>query len=438
MSLTEILDTLWKAKVTDFDSPSDYVLFPLAVGTGLAIGTFLTTNYLRNILPKGKIGIGITPSDLYRVILHVTGIKKIPQLEDYAREPGKTKMDNLSSFAKLGIDVKITPNGEVKIIEINGFRAGMNGYEVAEVKPHFNLLDYMLMHKPLVASISLNPFQDKLFNYLDSLGETQCRYVVAMLSLHYLETLGKVVDIDEIKRTDPLVHTLLTNSGVINPEWHERYGDILLTLVEIEKILKDKAATDELLDISREIKPVSYGLTRDNVRKLISERHPGYIVIKPRAGSLGKGVEIIKVAEFIEDKLNYRQDMVVEEFIPSKPIKSSITGEYHDGCMRFVELVEEKRDGRIQMHNFWGYWRLAPRPIEYYGDINAMRANLTKSDENPLGALAERASGKDLKLVRKAMDIHIPGFYRRLAAAAREQMQDERKETRKRYSAKAA
>ena len=35
------------------------------------------------------------------------------------------KLDALLSFALLGIDIKITPEGEVKIIEVNGIHSGM-------------------------------------------------------------------------------------------------------------------------------------------------------------------------------------------------------------------------------------------------------------------------------------------------------------------------
>ena len=47
---------------------------------------------------------------------------------DLSESPVPSRLDNLASFAILGIDIKITPQGEVKVIEINGANSGMKGF----------------------------------------------------------------------------------------------------------------------------------------------------------------------------------------------------------------------------------------------------------------------------------------------------------------------
>jgi len=80
---------------------------------------------------------------------------------------------------------------------------------------------------------------------------------------------------------------------------------------------------------------------------------------------------------------------LIQEFVPSKPIHSDVTGKEHDGCMRAIVLDGEFIDG---------YWRLSPQPLDGYKSMKNLRrkygANLSR------GALAQRISESDFEIVK--------------------------------------
>ena len=66
----------------------------------------------------------------------------------------------------------------------------------------------------------------------------------------------------------------------------------------------------------------------------------------------------------------------------------------------------------IKINHFGGYWRLSPSPLagkkNPYKSLKSRIANLRK------GAIAEKASSKDLKLVYNAINDFIPKIYRKM------------------------
>ena len=130
-----------------------------------------------------------------------------------------------------------------------------------------------------------------------------------------------------------------------------------------------------------------------------AEYAPEFIVVKPRYGSRGVGVNIIPSSEAGESK------SVAEPFVPSKKLWCPETEKYHDGCMRYVVLVEKPKNGAMRIFHFSGYWRLCPKPISEYGAVDAMRANFCQK------AIPVKASDKDLELARTSVESFVPTFY---------------------------
>src|SRR5262249_39414537 len=50
------------------------------------------------------------------------------QSTDFSAPPTATRLDTIRRFAIFGFDFKITPKHEIKLIEINGSRSGMDGF----------------------------------------------------------------------------------------------------------------------------------------------------------------------------------------------------------------------------------------------------------------------------------------------------------------------
>ena len=183
----------------------------------------------------------------------------------------------------------------------------------------------------------------------------------------------------------------------------------------MEEALEDKLVTDELFDdssenskvILRSFKPRTRVYDEKGLQELIAE-NPEYVVIKPKDGYRGEGISIVKLADLNQSEHPFNPSHVIEPFIPSKYIFSEQTNSYHDGCMRYVILVEETKFGKINVFHFGGYWRLSPKPIADYGDLESMRANLAQ------GAIPQKASNQELNVVRSAVNSFVPVFYENL------------------------
>ena len=356
------------------------------------------------------------------------------------------RMDDLSSFAVLGVDIKITPTGEVKIIEINGLNSGMNGFIEAKVEfdgtnnPTVNDLRRMfpfdLDNEELWGYIKKgildrNSCDDALRRHISRLGDAPVAYISAVLkeagiSNYRIAGAEAVFGEDDPYAIIPTLSRSIRKLTV-HPIWEIQYGDIAKTLICIEKILEDKLRTDKLFDDDcRDIKPKSYEYTEEEYQKLLENEQLKHVVLKPSNGARGEGLRIIEASTPQKERPADFND-IAEPFVPSKPIKSSQDGQYHDGCMRYILFVEENKNGKISIHHFGGYWRLAPEPLSEEGKIDAMRANLSQ------GALAEKVSDEDLEFVRNILNEKIPIFYNNLLeqASPKRRFQTLEKEIRK-------
>ena len=348
------------------------------------------------------------------------------------------RIDDLSSFAVLGFDVKITPTGEVKIIEVNGINSGMKGFKdagveydgkhnptVEELRERFPFqLDNQELWRYIKAGLdSRNSCDEALREHIGSLGEAPIDYIAARLAIagKSFHRMGGIEAIAEASTAQDLsnFYNLITPMNWtpslidgIHPMWDVEYGEKAETLIRIEKMLEDKSKTDRLFEGNRDIKPRSYEYTKEGFQRLVREEKPKYVVIKPSNGSRGEGLHVIEADALPENRLAYSTSMIAEAFVPSKPILSSQDGDYHDGCMRYMVFVEEDKNGNVKLYHFGGYWRLSPKPITDSIDIDAIRANLA------LGAMPEKVSTEDLTLVRESLERAVPIFYKNLTEVA--------------------
>lgn len=344
------------------------------------------------------------------------------------------RMDNLSSFAIMGIDFKITPDGQVKIIEVNGINSGMKGFAEAKVEydgQHNPSIDEMRSMYPFDLDNELlwsfikeevdkrNPCDDALRSHLSKLGDAPLAYVAARLqssdkSSYRMEGADAVFGDKPDDDIYSLIQMIKGDKSLhhVHHGWERQYGEIADTLIGIEKILEDKRKADKLFEGQRDIKPESYEYTEEGYQRMMAENDPQFVVIKASDGARGEYLEIIDANTPQEERPQYSSWLVAEPFVPSKPIRSSQDGQDHDGCMRYVVVAEETKDGDVQIYHFGGYWRLSPNPLSDQLDIDAMRANLSQ------GALAERVSDEDLALVRETVNRELPTFYKNLVAEA--------------------
>lgn len=358
--------------------------------------------------------------------------KKTNEQYDFSQPPTPSRLDNLTSFAILGIDIKITPEGEVKVIEVNGANSGMKGFRKAGVEydgsenpstTDISLMTFNHFFMGNLLCLDFNPCEQALEQHLSSYGKEQLAFIGAKLqeladfgSKHWrFPGAEKVLGVSSKNDSYFFSSEFTINYGMLSFDWESRYGTIARTLHKVEEALEDKIETDELFNNSshsklllRNFKPKTRPYTEKGLRELVQQDNPEYVVIKPKNGMRGEGLSVVKLQDLNQSEHPFNSSYVVEPFVPSRPIFSSETNSYHDGCMRYVVIVEENKFGEIKVFHFGGYWRLSPKPITDYGDLDSMRANLAQ------GALAQKTSEQELKLVRSAINQFVPEFYENL------------------------
>jgi len=143
------------------------------------------------------------------------------------------------------------------------------------------------------------------------------------------------------------------------------------------------------------------------------------VVKKIRGGNCGNEVRIINVdnpinhAVFKEElwKGYGGEPVLMEGFVPSKKIYCDQTGDYHDGCMRYlVDLHVVKKSGGLEYKSIYeaAYWRLAPV------GLNGNRVFYTHEQDEDIenwkykvnlanGAIPAKAMSGDLQTAREAV-----------------------------------
>ncbi len=363
----------------------------------------------------------------------------------------------LKRLTMMGFDVKITPEGKVKLIEINGSKSGWRGFQrTYEEHPIDDLLlEGITRHERGVYVFEELDYYgiDRLVD-LDSSGRIEKKITKTLDPSDYFSGLP----------TGSIIWNKIPNNS--NPQLLDalrRTQDyVVMNHPSIEEVLEEKSRTrDELFDASNELLTtggilITNGRTRradkekqrQLLLKTIRESDDTHYMVKPEGYARGTGIQVVTREELLrplergvnpfeirrEDGTPLIQrdglDKIIEGFAPSKRIRSEITAQEHDGCMRYFVLVEEDTLGNVTAHHLNGYWRLAAKPIddETASLEERLKANLS------IGGIAQRATTKELHTVRDAINRHLPGIYSKLLTAIGEPKKGRKRGTYKSFS----
>lgn len=270
-----------------------------------------------------------TPTDVY------------PQEFNGSPEP----VEELHSYNIVGVDVKITPDDEAKIIEVNGAGSGIKGF--ARLGEHDDLLDDL-------GGSARDTLPDQALDYLT---EAFFRTNKAGFSYH--------------KARHGREKLIRGGNPQIPDAWHDAYGSLAACSLSFDHLANRKYTLDMMND--EDSFANTYLDTSDGRESALSHEGEWYVE-KPVLGSRGRGVDIVH-----QDKLSRRDYetpySVIQPFIPSKDFTLS-DGETHDGCARVLASLSYGRDGcTVDFHG--GYWRLSPEPKTPEPAKESNVANLT-------------------------------------------------------------
>lgn len=303
------------------------------------------------------------------------------------------------ALAAFGIDLKITPDDKIYLIEINGARVGAGAMKglygknpndeiIASIQKDFDLpIEVFGTHHGMEASKLLPTFTDEDALKMGYLRGSENRSGSGRKILWNF--YGEKLDIDEKRFM------------VMNPQ-------------NIEKASYSKSVQHDLLeDLACYPRSWSKGSFRDYNEMIESP----YLIIKIPDLDHGLGIKVVSPSEFggafdpaeIREKYSVLPDYIIQEFVPNRLVRSSKTGGLHEACMRLVVLVK-KVGGEVKVEEFGGYWRLASEPWDSDGSIeNRVIANFDRN------GLAERITDKDRKLASEFTQQHYPIIYQRLS-----------------------
>ena len=173
----------------------------------------------------------------------------------------------------------------------------------------------------------------------------------------------------------------------------------------IEALLYDKSLTGLVFeDTSLMLKDVELTFLsilakmdkKHGTKRMLKVFDGKYGVVKPNKGSNGSYVEIAPVSAIMRSKKpeyvnahmeailmnaitgrDYAADilekesteMMVQEFVPGKPVQNPATRRMHSATMRYL-VIMTSQNNNIQVNPIGGYWRLAPYPLDSHRSLN--------------------------------------------------------------------
>lgn len=335
-----------------------------------------------------------------------------------------TLREQRTTVSKLGLDLIITPEREVKVVEINGANSGSSGLkkltgrdvdlEIIEYLTHTEL---PLFHHGRMENLTFPPYVTELLSHQLLEGKDFRPRAAQGLERFALAAFpGKREDIEGI------IWNTTFNRYLFN---EQKY--LLINPFAVEETTYDKARTHALFQGTlAHLRPQMTFVVRANRECDVSHFKPTtpYIILKPTDESIGRNVIAIPAEEIFasdsslkehplatyrrQEKKAYQEpNVIMEELIPSIKITSQQTGEEHNACMRYLVLVESD-GGEITVRHYGGYWRLAPNSVQSTDLQKKFVANYSS------GAIPEHVSEEDLSLVRAVVDQFIPVLYRRM------------------------
>ncbi len=352
--------------------------------------------------------------------------------------------DSISLF---GFDFKITPNTGVRLIEINGINSGMKGFERAysedvelQVLKHIkNKADKMKV--PTLAIIYPNHKKEKIkkariipVNYSDLKSVAIDPQKTRIYSFNRSPYLGyKIGPTLEVAVEEPKpfiklqraykgrfpVDTAIRNSRFSygNNTYEKDLVSVIinydtdLNVYEGNQLVINSASVEQFVNFKHLLTKFqipfaanSQIFKREQLEFLLKAKNFQQLLIKPNDGVLGDGISIFENVNSNSDLIDQLisktelETFLVQEFIPSKPIKSKETGELHDGCMRYIAVASHV-DNKLEITHFGGYWRLNPNPIN--AEVNPTEKfvdNLAK------GAIPQPCTKEEQEIALKAVN----------------------------------
>lgn len=316
----------------------------------------------------------------------------------------ESPLDRFFYVSVIGADAKITPQGEVKFIEINGLHMGMKGFRELGLSipqsPVQALKNAITRTTPPQAS-------DELKAHLQSYGK------------HHLAALGAgVYSLGVRPHRIKGAQNVLPYAAIYDPRsgeslvkgFHQSYEHAFYLgqrLAALNQVFADKFDVDELFANLRQYKPPAHLFTARGKEQFLDTTDTDQVVVKTRRGARGNGVDVMSINEFYRIEPT-GTDHIIEPFIDSKPIRSNVTNNYHDGCMRYVAVLEANTTWDVTHHHFGGYWRLSPEPLNadftYNGSASA-KANLSA------GAIPQAPTRNELRAVKHAVEETLPTIH---------------------------
>ncbi|MBI4151817.1 hypothetical protein HY496_02500 [Candidatus Woesearchaeota archaeon] len=329
------------------------------------------------------------------------------------------------TISKFGLDLIITPENSVKVIEINGASSGSAGLtELTGRYVDLEMIEY-LSHVDLPLYHFLNL---KTFTFPDNVIELEYdvlkrRNFFRPRAPRYAERFVLPVSPCSSDHLKGIIWNLGSCSYLFD---EQKY--LVVNPFAVENTSVDKALSHSLFcgEILAPLRPKTTFVIQDNAQCDISSFRPTseYLVFKPTDESLGRNIVVIPTEElythdgYIKEhpavtywrhqQSGYHEpNVIMEELMESKKIENSRTGKLHNACMRYLILVESE-NGEISIRHYGGYWRLTPHPVEDADLTKRFVANYST------GAIPEAVSPADLEIARKSIDQFIPILYRRM------------------------
>ena len=330
--------------------------------------------------------------------------KTIDSFEDSLFYHEKHSKENICAF---GIDLKITPDNKVYLIEINGARVGV--------------LPMRLLTKTNV--------YEKM---LDSIRK-DFKYPIEIYGTHHGEKITDRIKSKDIKEGLRKKYCVKKGSELIFRHKSERkiiwnlYKDcyrfdeerfIVINPYNIEKLTYNKNLAHKVLKGSP-IYPITYNNEELSKKDVIAMKHK-YLILKVPHIEHGKGIHILKSDKKIDGKYLFEKDdifdyckkhrirrFLIQEFIPNKLIEYS-KDRKSEACMRYVVLIKEK-DGKVSIETYGGFWRLAKSSWDSKEAIEGrLIANYDKSK------IAKMISKEEDKIAAKAVKKYFPDIYQKM------------------------
>lgn len=329
------------------------------------------------------------------------------------------------TISKLGLDLMITPDGNIKVVEINGVNSGSSG--VRELTGRDIDLEMITdLAQNGIPLFHLGKLKDQVFPHFVS--ELSNQQLLARKWMHpraSQRTARFVLPI--VPGSSDIFEGIIWNSESDYWVFNERKC-LLINPFAVEYAARDKSRVHALFqgDLLAPLRPKMAFVVRENKECDVSDFKPNtaYLVLKPTDEMIGRNVIVVPTENIFcpdgslkehplavyrrrEEGWYQEPNVIVEELIYSKKIGSSRTGKEHNGCMRYLILVESDK-GEITIKHYGGYWRLAPGSIQ---DSNPQRQFVANYSN---GAIPENISDDDLAQVRKCVDTFVPVLYRRM------------------------